>query len=148
MAAYKSLQMTPPRYPVSGPGIGGRSIKVERASFELTAALAVNDTIDLFKLHPRFRVLGGGIKATDLDTGGSPTITFDVGDSGDPDRYFAASNVGQAGTVSTTLAATGYDYLTPGGYTTVQLLVKAGPATGAATGTIVVWLEGYIEEPA
>lgn len=146
MAAYKSLQMTAPRYPVSGPGIGGRSIKAERAEFTLTAALALNDTIELFKLHPRFRVTGGLIKATDLDSGGA-AIRIDVGDAGDPDRYFAASDVGAAGTVSTTMAATGVDYLNPK-YNTVLATVSTGPTGGAATGTLTVMLFGYIEEPA
>lgn len=147
MAAYKSLQMTAPRYPVSGPGIGGRSSKTERAEFTLTAALALNDTIDLFYLHRNFRVLGGFVKVTDLDTGGSPAIVLAVGDSGDDDRYFSGLTTGQAGGVATTLASTGVDYLTSA-KTLVQAKVTTAPATGATTGTIVVCLHGYIEEPA
>lgn len=148
MAAYKSLQMTAPKYPVSGPGIGGRSIKVERGEFNLTAALASGDTIDMFKLHPRFRVVGGFVKTTDLDTGGSPAIVLAVGDAGDDDRYFSGLTTGQAGGVATNMAATGVDYLNGGAYTTVQAKVTTSPATGATTGTIVVELWGYIEEPA
>lgn len=147
MAAYKSLQMTPPLFPVSGPGIGGRSIKTMRGEFNLTGALALNDTIDLFNLHPRFRVTGGFVKVTDLDTGGSPAIVLAVGDSGDDDRYFIGLTTGQAGGVATNIAATGLDYLTTS-KTLVQAKVTTGPATGATSGTIVVELFGYIEEPA
>jgi hypothetical protein len=148
MAAYKSLQMTAPRYPVSGPGIGGRSLKVERGEFALTAALALNDTIDMFKIHPRFRVCGGFVKVPDLDTGGSPAIVLALGDAGDDDRYFSGLTTGQAGGVATTMATTGVDYLNGGGFTTVQMKVTTAPATGATTGTIVAELWGYIEEPA
>jgi len=147
MTAYKSLQMTAPRYPVSGPGIGGRSIKVERGEFTLTAALAADDTVTMFRLHPRFRVTGGMLKASDLDTNGSPAIVLSLGDADDDDRYFSGATVGQAGGFTTTLAATGMDYVTTK-YTDVVLKVTTGPGTGAATGTVVAELHGYIEEPA
>lgn len=149
MTAYKSTQMTAPRYPVSGPGMGGRNIKVERGEFNLTAALALNDTIDMFKLHPRFRVVGGFVKVTDLDTNGSPTIVLSLGDAGDDDRYFTGLTIGQAGGVSTTMAATGVDYYNNASAPLlVQAKVTTGPATGATTGTIVAELWGFIEEPA
>jgi hypothetical protein len=146
MAAYKSLQMTAPRYPVSGPGIGGRSVKAERGEFALTAALALNDTVELFYLHKGFRVTGGFIKSDDLDTGGSPAIVLAVGDAGDDDRYFTGATIGQAGGITTTMAATGLDFVTTK-KTLVSLKVTTAPATGAATGTVVVTLFGYIEEP-
>lgn len=146
MAAYKSLQMTTPRYPVSGPGIGGRNIHAQRAEFTLTAALAANDTVELFYLHKGFRVTGGFVKSDDLDTNGTPTITLSVGDADDDDRYFAAITTGQTGGVNTTMATTGVDYVTTK-KTLVSLKVPAGAATGATTGTIVVTIFGYIEEP-
>lgn len=147
MTAYKSLQMTAPRYPVSGPSYGGRTLHVARGSFDLTAALAVNDTIDMFYLHPDFRVLGGGLKASDLDTGGSPAIVLALGDSGDDDRYFTAATIGQAGGYTDAIAATGVDYFVAA-RTLIQLKVTTAPATGAATGTISAWLYGTIREPA
>ena len=142
MANFKSLQMTPPVWPVSGPGMGGRSKKVERAFVDLATlgTIAIGDTIDLFKLHPRFRVLSGFIKST----GAAASSTLAVGDSGNAARYFAATAITTAGT-STALAESGRDFLT-GGYTLVQGVI-AGAATGA-TGTLTVVLEGYIEEPA
>ena len=139
MANFLSLQMTPPTYPVSGPGSGGRSVKVERGSYTLTAAASVNDTIQLFKLHPRFRVTGGYVKGN-LGTG----VTLNVGDAGSATRYFsgvAAAN----GTPVTAVASTGLDYITTA-YTPVFATITG--ATTAATGDLVVVLEGIIEEPA
>lgn len=139
MANFLSLQMTPPTYPVSGPGLGGRSVKIERGSFSATVAMPVNDTVQLFKLHPRFRVTGGYVKGN-LGT----SVTVDVGDAGDPDRYFALA-AAATGTVVTTVAATGIDYQTTA-YTPVFATIKG--ATTAASGDLVVVLEGIIEEPA
>lgn len=145
MATYTSLQLTPPKYPVSGPGIGGRSLHVMQGDVTFTAAPALNDTFPLFDLPPRFRVMGGYLEASDLDTNGSPAITLDVGDVDDTDRYFAASVAAQAGVPATTLAATGLGFLTTK-KTRVSGLVKVAPATGV-TGTVTVVLWGTIEEP-
>lgn len=142
MATVNSLQMTNPRYPVSGPGIGGRSLKMERAevNLALTGALASGDVINLFKLHPGFRPVGGYVKQDGL--GASTTLI--VGDAGDPDRYFASASTAAAG-VNTTMAATGVDYAIPRQFSTVTATV--GGATTNATGNIVVVIYGTIEEP-
>lgn len=144
MAIKQSIQMTPPRYPVSGPGIGGRSIKVERAEVNLatTGALAVGDVVQLFKLHPRFRVLSGHVQ---IKAGAGASVTAIVGDAGDDDRYFTTASYATAGT-STSLAETGRDYLVGGAFTTVNMTIAG--ATTNATGVIVVVLNGIIEEPA
>jgi len=146
MATYTSLQLTPPKYPVSGPGIGGRTLHAIQGDVTFTSAPALNDTFPLFDLHPNFRVMGGYIEASDMDTNGTPTITLDVGDAADPDRYFAASTAAQAGVPATALAATGLGYLNTA-KTRVYGTVKAAPATGA-TGTVSVVLYGTIQEPA
>ena len=157
MATFQSLQMQVPRYPVSGPGIGGRSAKVERAvvDFGVIGSVAVGDTIQLFKLHPKFRVMRGFVK---VETAAAASSTYTVGDAGgagvaaDPARYFASASAATAGT-NQTLADTGRDFLvspnTPGGkgqYLTVNM--TWGGAASGATGRIIVVLEGYIEEPA
>ncbi len=140
MANYKSLQMTPPTYPVSGPGQGGRAVKIERAEYTVVAAMPVADTIELFKLHPRFRVTGGYIKG---NLGAA--VTLDVGDAGDVDRYFALA-VAATGTVVPMTVGTGFDYLNTGAFTTVFATIRG--ATTAATGSLIVVIEGIIEEPA
>lgn len=144
MATFQSIQMSTPRYPVSGPGIGGRSIKVERGEVNLatTGALPAASIIQMFKLHPRFRVTGGFLKVTG---GAGASVTAILGDAGDDDRYFASASIAAAGT-NVTLAETGRDYLTPGNFTIVNLTIAG--ATTNATGVIVAELHGYIEEPA
>ena len=160
MATYQSLQMQAPRYPVSGPGIGGRSLKVERAEVNLAtvnggAVLASGDVVELFKLHPKFRVRGGFVK---IVGGAGAGVTYTIGDTGgggaaaDPARYFASASAATA-TTNVTLAEAGRDFLsspnTRGGsgqYTTVTM--TTGGAASNITGTIIVVLEGYVEEPA
>lgn len=157
MATFQSLQMTVPKYPVSGPGIGGRSLKVERAEINLatTGALAVGDVVELFRLHPKFRVRSAFVKVVGAAGAG---VTYTVGDTGgggaaaDPARYFASASAAATGS-NVTMADAGRDFLsspnTPGGkgaYTTVTLTV--GGATTNNTGNIVVVLDGYVEEPA
>ncbi len=133
-------------YPVSGVGLGGRTTHRARGEYTITAALALNDTIQLFDLPPRARILGGFIKADDLDSGGT-AIRLSVGDSGSATRYFSSSSAGSVATsVDMTMAATGVDYLTTA-KTRVFMTVSTGPTTGATTGTIVVSISYNVEEP-
>ncbi|MFC0304398.1 hypothetical protein [Rhizorhabdus histidinilytica] len=134
------------RYPVSGVGMGGRTIHSARGEYTISAALVVNDIIDMFDLPPNARVVGGFLKSDDLDTGGSPAIVLALGDAVDDDRFFTGATIGQAGGVTTVLAASGVDYVTTA-KTRVKAKVTTGPATGATTGTIVGVLHYFVEEP-
>src|SRR6478735_5031102 len=81
MANFLSLETTPPTYPVSGVGLGGRTTHWARGTYTITAALALNDTIQLFDMPRNARVLYGGfIKSDDLDSGGT-AIRVNVGDA-------------------------------------------------------------------
>lgn len=160
MATFQSLQMKAPRYPVSGPGMGGRSLKVERAFIDLATinggtGLASGDVVQLFKLHPHFRVRSGFVKVVG---GAGTSVTCTVGDTGgggataDAARYFASASIASAGS-NVTMAESGRDFLTSpntrggaGQYTIVTLTI--GGATTNTTGTITVVIDGYIEEPA
>ncbi len=162
MATFQSLQMATPRYPVSGPGMGGRSVKIERATVDFATlnggaaqSVGIGDVIQLFKLHPKFRVLRGFVK---VEVAAAASTTYTVGDTGgggataDPARFFASASAAAA-TTNQTLAETGRDFLasptTQGGkgqYTQVNM-TWAGAASGT-TGRLIVVLEGYIEEPA
>ncbi len=134
-------------YPVSGVGMGGRTIHSARGEYTIVAPLALNDTIQLFDLPPRSRVVGGVIKSDDLDTGGTG-LRIDVGDAGDIDRYLTggAGTPGPVAGATNVLAATGYDYLNAA-KTRVFATVSTGPTTGATTGTFVVILHYFVEEP-
>lgn len=144
MANFNSLQMTAPRYPVSGPLNGGRSVMIARGEFNLgtqsTGALAIADVVKMLRLHRNFRVVSAFIK-TDTAMAG---VTVNVGDSGNASRYFAAASLAAIGT-NVAMAEAGRDYLTPG-FTDVIMTI-AGAAT-TATGQIVLEIHGIVEQPA
>lgn len=123
-------------YPAKGYGQSG-DCKVVFSTYELTAALAANDVIEMVRV-PRGAVVTGVVLSTDdLDTNGTPTIVLDVGDGSDTDRFIDGATVGQAGGTTDAsnlaIAGIGYEYSAED---TIDVLVQAGPATGATSGTI------------
>ena len=126
----------------SGPASTGGHVDLVY-SITATSAFANGDVLNFGVAPKGFRVISGTLESTDIDTNGSPTVTINIGDSGDADRFFAAATVGQAGGVTSTMAATGTNYQ----FTDDTLITgafAAGPATGA-TGTITVTLTGRYE---
>jgi hypothetical protein len=122
--------------PAKGEGMSG-NCKVVVAEYEITAALALNDVVQMVKV-PAGAIVSNVVLATDdLDTNGTPAIVLDVGDGGDTDRYIDGSTVGQAGgiTDSSNLAIDGIGY-TYSVEDTIDVLVQVAPATGATSGTI------------
>ena len=120
-------------------GIGdGQSPKVMVCTYTLTAALAINDVIQSPPLPKGAVVYDVMLAVTDLDTNGTPTITLDVGYGGDVDYFIAASTVGQAGGVARASAVTAATPLSLTVNDTIDVLVKAGPATGATSGTVTL----------
>lgn len=125
-----------------GPSTSGGHVDLY-FTVSITAAAANLDAFNFGVAPKGFRVMSGCLESTDIDTNGSPTVTINVGDSGDADRLFAASTVGQAGTADRALAVTGQGYL----YTEDTVITGAiptGPATGA-TGTLTLTLSGRFE---
>ena len=117
-----------------------------RAVVTTTAALTTADVLNFFYLPPNARVVAGYLLSSDMDTNGTPTLAFNVGDSGSAARYFAASVVGQAGTASTALAQAGLGYLT-----TAKTLITCSPSANAATGvagTLELSLNYVVEDSA
>lgn len=110
--------------------------KTMYASYSLTAALALNDVIDMFKVPAGARITGVTLKTSDLDTGGSPAIVLDVGDSGDTDRLIDGATVGQAGGTSSALVSSTGQFYQYTAETMISVLVQVAPATGATTGTV------------
>lgn len=102
------------------------------SSYTMTAAPAANDVYEMLRVPARARITRVTLKSTDIDTGGSPSIVLDVGDSSDTDRLIDGATIGQAGgTTSSVVSSTGqfYQYTAE---TVISVLVQAGPATGAA----------------
>lgn len=127
MATYRSASVTN-REAVAGPGIA-RSCKVAHFTVSCDAAPATTDTIQFGYVPAGARIVLAVLEATDMDTNGVPTLTLNVGDAGDADRLFAASTVGQAGTLSTAIATAGN-----GHQYTAKTLLTGTAANNAATG--------------
>lgn len=145
MANYLSLEKTPPNYPVSGVGLGGRTTHRARAQYTVTVALAAGDTIQLCDLPIRARVLGGFIKSDAVDS--ASAVTYNVGIAGTPALFWSGSTVGRTGGgVDRTMAFAGTDYVTTG-KTPVILTVGTAPGTATTGGTIVVDITFSVEEP-
>lgn len=144
MAVFNSLQMTAPEYPVSGPVNAGRGLQSAHGTFTIgtqsTGALAVNDTVRMFRLHRNFLVKSGFLKWDALGTG----VTISLGDAANPTRYFNAVAAATAGS-STAIQDVGRDYNNVA-HRNVIILTVAG-ATTNATGTITAELNGTSEQP-
>lgn len=133
MATYSAANYL--TQPVFTHGPAG-NVKVERATVTCTAAPSTSDTLNFFYLPAGARVHLAVLEASDMDTSGSPTLTLNIGDSGDADRLFAASTVGQAGTLSTAIATTGGD-ASYSAKTLITGVANANATTGAA-GTVTL----------
>lgn len=123
-------------------GPGGGVVYVREAVYTLTAALALNDVIQMIPVAEGERVVDLQLVSEDLDTNGTPTIVLDVGDGDDTDRYIDGSTIGQAGGharlgsgIDSDAEAIAVNNLYAAA-DTIDVLVQAGPATGATTGTI------------
>jgi len=112
--------------------------------FDLTAALVVNDTIDMCKLPAGMVIDDLIISTDDLDTGGTPAIVLDVGlyddvgSTSSQTAFITGSTIGQASGVARLansagrkLAAVDYDRY-------IRVKVTTAPATGATSGKIKV----------
>lgn len=127
MAVYRSSAVTD-RLAVAGPGIAA-SCKVAHFTVACGAAPATTDTIEFGYVPAGARIVFAVLEATDMDTNVAPALTLNVGDAGDVDRLFAASTVGQAGTLSTAIATAGNGY-----QYTQQTLITGVAGVNAATG--------------
>lgn len=125
----------------------GGYVQVRRVQFVTTAALANTDVIQMVPVQPGERVIGGWVICPDLDTGGSPTVTIDVGDGDDPDRFVDGSTVPRTGgliefgegVAATAAGATAFDKV----YTvadTIDITISAAVATAPAAGLTITMI--------
>lgn len=107
------------------------------ASYELTAALVINDVIQMVKVPAGATILDVKVMADDLDTGSSPAIVLAVGDGTTADRFITGSTIAQGGGIASLGVATGllYQYTADD---TIDVKITTAPATGATEGTIAV----------
>ena len=143
MAAYTSKQYA--NSPKSFVGATPGNMMAFYWEVSITANAANGDTFTFGTVPKGFRVLGGCLESTDIDTNGSPTAAINVGDSGSASRLFSSSTVGQAGTADRALAVAGQHYLYTDD-TVITGVIATGPATGT-TGTLYLSLYGRFEGP-
>lgn len=117
-------------------------VNVVIGTYELGAALAANDVIEMVKVPENAIIDEIILEASDLDTGGTPAITLDVGDGSDTDRFIDGSTVGKNGGVDRLGASLGYKYTAND---TIDIKVATGPATGATTGTIKLLVQYHMD---
>lgn len=136
----------PTRVAYSQPQTGlqgfARTVKTIGGTFSLlTTDEVTSNAVAVFRAPKGFIVTGVYLSLPDIDSNGSPTTSVKLGDSGDDDRFVAASNIGQAGGSTTTLASTGlyYEFTDD---TDVLLTFATGSATAVA-GTGTAYLTGF-----
>lgn len=130
-----------------GPTTGNgwfRNLIVLEAQVAMTTAMTdnANDDVGLFYAPAGFVCIGGTISATDMDS--STGLAIDVGDSGDEDRFFAASAVAQAATLSGALAPAGHFYKYTS-RTEIRAYIQTAVSGTPAAGTLKVALWGFID---
>jgi len=116
----------------SGHGVGS-SAKVASGEYSLSAALTLNQVIPMVPVPTGARILDTILSTDDLDGGAG--LTLDVGDGDDPDRFIAASDVGQGGGIARLGTHIGHLHRYAAS-DTVDVTVKAAPAAGVASGKI------------
>lgn len=123
---------------------GNRKVIGVRSQPILTTDLALNRTVGLVTLPAGFVITGHTLVITDIDTNGTPTHAFTIGDSASANRLATTATTGQAGGTLTTLAATGLYYKVPADNTEIIMTTTTAAATAAA-GTITYLVEGFME---
>lgn len=114
--------------------------------FNLTAALADNDVITGIPVPSGAVITNVTLHTTELDTNGSPTLTLNVGDAADEDRFIDGATTGAAANNSTVNVTpttssnvptngVGYEYTADG---TIIITVDGAPATGATSGVVTL----------
>ena len=127
-------------------GVGGASQQATFIrSYAITTAMIdnVNDEIELCIVPAGAVITEIGLRCTDMDTNGTPTLKWDVGDDSDEDRLIAAATVGQTAAEVRTLEATGWGYKYAAA-TKIKAYVNAVSATGAA-GTMYFMLKYRVD---
>tara|TARA_Y100000310_G_C20547182_1_gene746168 strand:- start:267 stop:668 length:402 start_codon:yes stop_codon:yes gene_type:complete len=111
-------------------GVGRKTLYIDFRTVTYTAPVfVVNDVVEMLPVFAGETVLSVELRSDDLDTNGTPLITLDVGDGADVDRYIDGSTIAQGGGYAKATLGIPYTYSVAD---TVDILVAAAPATGAA----------------
>jgi len=124
---------------------GARSTLTVVRSYAITTAMIdnANDELELCYVPAGAVITGIHFRCTDMDSNGSPTLKWDVGDDSDEDRLIAATTVGQTASETQALETTGFGYK----YSTatkIKAFVNTAAATGAS-GTLYFKLQYFVD---
>ncbi|MHB8727580.1 MAG: hypothetical protein ACYC9K_00920 [Sulfuricaulis sp.] len=122
-----------------------------RVEFDLSAALVLNDIIEMLVLPADHVIRDWIVDSDDLDSNGAPTIAFNAGImSGTPGTVDLARTVGteimaadvlpQAGGVKRPTVVGAFRVAPASTDRSIGIKVSTGPATGAATGKVGITL--------
>lgn len=125
---------------------GSRNLVVDGCSVAMTTAMIdnANDEVELLWVPKGAVIVGVELRATDMDTNGTPALKFDVGDDSDEDRLIAATTTGQTATGTTALETTGFLYKYSAA-TKLKAYVNTAAATAAA-GTLYFRVMYFVDE--
>ncbi|MGE4072719.1 MAG: hypothetical protein AB7E72_16240 [Lysobacterales bacterium] len=140
--AYQSTKIARNQPAKTSSGYGPVADRVE---FDLTAALALNDTIDMVKLPAGHVPVDLILDTDDLDSGVAAIVLHAGlrkadGTNDDPDAFIASSTVAQAGGVARLSAVAGLRIAAADVDRNVYITVATAPGTGATSGKIGVTL--------
>jgi hypothetical protein len=118
------------------PARAGVGLNSQWTSYSITAAPALNDVFEMFRVPSGATILHVCLSSSDLDDGAA--LVYDVGDGSDTDRFIDGSTIGQAGGVqngflSSSINGHLYQYTAED---TMDVLIQVGPGTPVATGTL------------
>lgn len=130
------------------PQQGGQGFARTQKHFGRTVTIGTADnvtgnTVGAFMVPMGFVVTSIVAVATDMDSNGSPAMAISVGDAGSGVRYLSSSNIGQAGTSTTTVASTGLLFKNTAD-TEILVTITTQSATAVA-GTLDLRLGGYMD---
>jgi|SRR5579875_2289452 len=145
--SYYSTQEAAGIAAVYGPGAFIETFSFALADTQGGAGFALGDTLELVQIPANCALIDFHLDCPQLDSNGAPTVTLDLGDAGNAQRYLAAAQLGRSASntlitpVSAAAAANGgwRQGALPYRYSAADNLVlkiHSAPATPAAAGTI------------
>lgn len=130
MASF-TTQQAAGRGPIRGPGWSSQEVSAY-AEYTLTAC-ATADFWDMLWVPNGAIITGITLFSEDVDSNGTPTVAFSVGDASSSTRFISSSTVGQAGGFTSTLATgTGAMFFKYTADTKIRVTATTGSATFAA----------------
>lgn len=115
---------------------GAETVTV-RGEYDLSAALVINDLIELVKLPADHVIVDCVLDTDDLDSNGTPLISLGVGKTaGTCVELIASNTIGRTGGMARLDVSTGLRIAPVQTETKLGVKVIAAPATGATSGKI------------